>query len=100
MPPLRGGLRFLSEGERVPATDRTVVLDGARLSLEDLEAIAFGRAAVVVSEEARARVIAARACVAGALERGEAVYGVTTGFGRMANVAIAPADSAALQLNL
>ncbi|MGH7729164.1 MAG: histidine ammonia-lyase, partial [Vulcanimicrobiaceae bacterium] len=84
----------------MPATDRTVVLDGARLSLEDLEAIAFGRAAVVVSEEARARVIAARACVAGALERGEAVYGVTTGFGRMANVAIAPADSAALQLNL
>ena len=31
---------------------------------------------------------------------GSAVYGVTTGFGRLANVRIAPADAAQLQVNL
>ena len=38
--------------------------------------------------------------VEAALETGEAVYGVTTGFGQLESVRIAPADAAQLQVNL
>src|SRR5262245_60869553 len=46
---------------------------------------------------ARAR---ARAAVESAVARGDAVYGVTTGFGDLAHVRIAPEDAERLQLNL
>ena len=69
-------------GSATPA----VVLDGKRLSLEAIEAIAVGGAPVEVSAEARARVAAARACVERQFDAGAIIYGVTTGFGRMANV--------------
>ena len=77
-----------------------IVLDGRRLSLETIEAIAVDGAPVAVSEPARARVAAARACVDRKFEAGEIIYGVTTGFGRMANVVIDRRDAVTLQRNL
>jgi histidine ammonia-lyase len=77
-----------------------VVLDGRRLPLETIEAIAVDGAHVTVAEEARARVAAARACVERQFEAGAIIYGVTTGFGRMANVVIDRADALTLQRNL
>jgi histidine ammonia-lyase len=77
-----------------------IVLDGMNLSLETIEAIAVDGAPVAVSEPARARVAAARACVDRKFEAGEIIYGVTTGFGRMANVVIAREDALTLQRNL
>ena len=77
-----------------------VTLDGRQLSLETIEAIAVDGAEVSVSAEARARVAAARACVERQFEAGAIIYGVTTGFGRMANVVIDREHALTLQRNL
>ena len=75
-------------------------LDGTHLSLEDVERIAVGNVPIRVSAAARERVAAARATVERQFNLGVAIYGVTTGFGRMANVTIDAADTKQLQLNL
>jgi histidine ammonia-lyase len=77
-----------------------VVLDGARLTLDDLEAVAREGRPVTLDPGARERVARARAVVDAAVGRGDVVYGVTTGFGNFADVVI-PADRLReLQLNL
>jgi histidine ammonia-lyase len=80
-------------------SSNTVELDGRHLSLEAIEAVADG-APVTISPEARARVAQARTFVDERFASGDAIYGVTTGFGRLANVHIDPAHAATLQLNL
>ena len=76
-----------------------VVLDGRHLTLESIEAIADG-ARASIGAEARDRVVKARDFVESRFASGEAIYGVTTGFGRLANVHIDPKDAGQLQLNL
>lgn len=76
-----------------------VVLDGRHLTLESIEAIADG-AGASIGAEARDRVVKARDFVEARFASGEAIYGVTTGFGRLANVHIDPKDAGQLQLNL
>jgi len=82
-----------------PAPD-TVTLDGASLSLEQLEAVARLGARVALSAPAREAVARARAVVDGATARGAVVYGVTTGFGNFADVVIPAERLRELQLNL
>jgi len=77
-----------------------IELDGTHLSLEDVERIAVGNVPITVKPAARDRVAAARATVERQFALGAAIYGVTTGFGRMANVMIDAADTKKLQLNL
>jgi histidine ammonia-lyase len=77
----------------------TVELDGRHLSLEAIEAVADG-ASITISPEARTRVAQARTFVDERFASGDAIYGVTTGFGRLAHVHIDPAHAATLQLNL
>ena len=74
-------------------------LDGRHLTLEAVEAAALG-ARVRISVAARERVQRARDFVDQQFAAGDRIYGVTTGFGRLANIAVAPADAAELQLNL
>ena len=69
-------------------------------TLELLEAVARGAAPPAPTSEDLARIAAARAVIDDALAQGTAVYGVTTGFGHLASVRIAPADAAQLQVNL
>jgi histidine ammonia-lyase len=69
-------------------------------SIEALEAVARGAAPPALTPADRERIAAARAVVEAALEGGTAVYGVTTGFGRLASVQIPPSDAAQLQVNL
>ncbi len=76
-----------------------VDLDGRHLTLESLEAVADG-APVTITPQARRRVERARAFVEERFASGDAIYGVTTGFGRLANVPVDPKDAALLQLNL
>jgi histidine ammonia-lyase len=76
-----------------------VELDGRNLTLEALEAVAEG-APVRLTQAARERVSRARAFVEERFAGGEAIYGVTTGFGRLAHVPVDPKDAAQLQLNL
>jgi histidine ammonia-lyase len=78
----------------------TISLDGKHLSLEVIRSIAQDGALVRVTDEARARVAAARRLVDEKFGMGDAIYGVTTGFGRLANVPVDPKDAAQLQLNL
>lgn len=80
---------------------RLVSLDGHGLTLEEIEAVARETAIrVVLSDEARERVRASREVIESKVRAGERVYGVTTGFGRLADVAIAPDERTALQHNL
>jgi histidine ammonia-lyase len=69
-------------------------------TLEQLEAVARGATPPPLDAADRERIAAGRAVVERALETGEAVYGVTTGFGQLESVRIAPADAAQLQVNL
>jgi histidine ammonia-lyase len=69
-------------------------------SLELLESVARGAVPPPITDGEREALAAARAVVEDALEDGTRVYGVTTGFGRLASVQIAPADAAQLQVNL
>jgi histidine ammonia-lyase len=78
----------------------SVTLDGRSLSIADVVAVARHRAQVLVDPVSRADVVRARAGVEAAVERGDTIYGVNTGFGKLAHVRI-PADSLrTLQLNL
>jgi histidine ammonia-lyase len=77
-----------------------IVLTGHDLTLEAVEAVARHGARAVLAPEARARMVRSRSVIEAIVERGEAVYGVTTGFGDLATVRIAPSDAARLQENL
>ncbi len=69
-------------------------------TLEELERVARGAVPPALDAADRERIAAARAVVETALTTGDAVYGVTTGFGRLEHVRIAPGDAAQLQINL
>jgi len=77
-----------------------VLLDGDTLTLEEVVAVAHGRARAEISPDARARVRRARALVEARLEDGEAHYGINTGFGTLAEVRIERPDLEKLQRNL
>ncbi len=82
----------------MPATLR---LDGRSLTLEALAPVFGGEdLALAIPDEAREAVRRARVMVEGHLARGEVVYGVTTGFGKLKSVAIPPESLARLQENL
>jgi histidine ammonia-lyase len=76
-----------------------VRLDGRHLTLESIEAGADG-APVSIASEALERVERARRFVEEEFASGASIYGVTTGFGRLANVPVDPKDAGQLQLNL
>jgi histidine ammonia-lyase len=76
---------------------------GAPFSLDDLEALAHGRAQLTFPAEARTAVERARAFVDRLAHAGEDapnVYGVNTGFGALAETRVAASDIRTLQLNL
>ena len=77
----------------------TVRLIGGGASLADWRAIYAG-AGVALDPATNARVEASAAAVARIIARGEPVYGVNTGFGKLASVRIADADLAQLQRNI
>ena len=79
----------------------TLELYGDRLALEDIERVAYrDDLRVALASAARPGIDAARAVVDRAVEEGRVVYGLTTGFGALAEVVI-PADRIAeLQENL
>lgn len=80
--------------------NRTIMLDGNSLTLESFLAVTRGKAPVGVTGEARERVIRSRAVVDRLLEEGRPMYGINTGFGRFADVAIPDDRIQQLQLNL
>jgi histidine ammonia-lyase len=69
-------------------------------TLAELETLWRGGAPGRIDPSARAPVEAAASLVRAAAEGGTAVYGVNTGFGKLASVKIAAKDTATLQRNL
>ena len=79
---------------------RIIRLSGEGLTLADLVAVAERRARVTLSPKARRAIGASRRVVDRAVRSGETVYGVTTGFGKFADVPIPPGEIETLQRNL
>lgn len=80
--------------------NRTIVLDGHSLDPAAVHAVADHAARVALSPVARERMLATRAVVERAAASGDAIYGVTTGFGKLSEVSIPPDKLAELQVNL
>ena len=78
----------------------TVVLTGAALTIDDIEAVARRGARAELDPAARGRIQEARDVVDRLVARGAVAYGVTTGFGDLASVTIRPEDTGRLQENL
>src|SRR5256885_17136431 len=75
-------------------------LDGQRLSLVRIAAVASGRESVSLSSSARQRVEKSRLIVEKIVAEGRTVYGVNTGFGRLSHVRIDPTELRPLHLHL
>jgi histidine ammonia-lyase len=75
-------------------------LDGQRLSLKQVAAVASGDEHVTLSPAARARVEQSRRVVEKIVAEGRMVYGVNTGFGKLSDVHIESPQLRELQLNL
>ena len=78
----------------------TITIDGHSLSIEDVVAVARRGASVTIASHALDGVRASRRTVEDAIARGATMYGVTTGFGKLAHVRIPPERARQLQLNL
>jgi len=75
-----------------------VSLTGAPLSIDDVVAVARDDARIVIDDtEIERRMRPARALVEALVEAGEVAYGITTGFGALANVTIEPEQARQLQ---
>ncbi|MGH7664776.1 MAG: histidine ammonia-lyase [Gemmatimonadaceae bacterium] len=78
----------------------TILIDGSSLTIDRVRAVADERVPVALHPAARERVAQSCAIVEGVVARNEVVYGVTTGFGKLSDVAIPAARMAELQVNL
>lgn len=75
-------------------------LHGQPLSLSEIAAVALGTVPVEVSLSARSAVLASRKIIDEIVARGAVVYGVNTGFGKLADMRIPQEELRDLQLNL
>ena len=77
-----------------------LLLTGRDLTIDQVIEVARGRRAVAVDPEAADRMRASRAVIERLVAEDTTVYGVTTGFGDLADVRIEPSRTAELQRNL
>jgi histidine ammonia-lyase len=75
-------------------------LDGRPLTLAEIESVSSARRTVTIAPEAIAKVVRSREVIERILETGQTVYGVNTGFGKLADVLIPAGSLAQLQTNL
>src|SRR6266446_2113000 len=75
-------------------------LNGEQISLVQLAAVASGGEAVHITDLARPRILASRKLIEQIIERDAVVYGVNTGFGKLAEARIGRHELRQLQLNL
>jgi len=77
-----------------------LILNGQALTLAEIEGVALGGCRVEVARDAFGRVAESRNLIESILAAGETVYGVNTGFGKLADVRITADKLAELQINL
>jgi histidine ammonia-lyase len=82
------------------AAEPALQLTGRDLTVPDVVSVARGGRAVEVEAAARQRMATSREVIERLVAAGETVYGVTTGFGDLADVRISPEQTATLQRNL
>lgn len=80
--------------------DKTPVVVGRPLTLEHVVSVARHGAPVILDEEALQRIRRAREYVDRLLAEERNAYGITTGFGKLAQVRVSPEDVRRLQRNL
>jgi len=78
----------------------TVIVDGGPLSPQQVVDVAYRRARAKAADDLEARLHSARDVVDTAVESNQVVYGVTTGFGALANTHIGKEQGESLQYNL
>ncbi len=79
---------------------RVVTIDGGPLRVDDVVAVADGLATVEVAGSVAERMRPARDLVEQVVAENRTVYGITTGFGRLATTHIDPEEAAQLQVSL
>ncbi len=77
-----------------------LILDGEHLTIQDVHRAAISSTVITFSPSALKRMAASRRLVDQWVREKKTIYGVTTGFGELANVAISSADVEQLQENL
>ena len=77
-----------------------IIVDGGPLTPAQVVAVAQRRARAITGPGLAERMEPARAVVDAAVDSGEVVYGITTGFGALASTHIGREESEALQYNL
>jgi histidine ammonia-lyase len=75
-------------------------LSGCKLTLEEIHSVTRGHRPVALAPSSFAGIDAARQVIEDTLARKTAVYGVNTGFGKLADISIAPDQVSNLQVNL
>ena len=79
---------------------KTLVLDGQRLTLDNVVAALRGGAMFRVSAPAKKNVQQARRIIEDAIRDKKVIYGVTTGFGAFSDVVISRSKGKQLQKNI
>ena len=78
----------------------TVIIDGHSLTIQKVMDVARFGHHVVISDEAKQKVIRARQFVDELVDSKKVVYGITTGFGKFSDVVISKEETKDLQRNL
>lgn len=79
---------------------RMMQLAGQPLSLSEVAAVAHGSVPIEIAPAARSRIQDSRKVIEQIVAKGGVVYGVSTGFGKLADVQIPTTELRQLQLNL
>lgn len=82
------------------AAASTVTVTGEALALEDLVAVARGAARAALGEGVEERMAFSRSVVTEAVDQDRVMYGITTGFGALADTHVGRADLERMQLAL
>ena len=92
----------MSLAESAKSTSQGIAIDGSPLSVAQLTAIAKGQSQIQLSDcgEVRDRITQSVSLVEKAVAEGWSIYGVTTGFGGMADVPVPQELASASQNNL
>ncbi len=77
-----------------------IIIDGNSLDLEKMVSVCRNGVEVEISKEAKTKILESRKIIDDIVKDSKVVYGVTTGFGKFADVSISSDDCKMLQRNL
>ncbi|MCK5305125.1 MAG: aromatic amino acid lyase, partial [Candidatus Heimdallarchaeota archaeon] len=77
-----------------------IILDGDSLTINDLVEVTRFERKVKISEEGKKRIEKARKILEDKLDKNEIMYGISTGFGKLADTIISPSERELLQKNI